>query len=178
MATWRHMVRSSLVFTSLVSLSKAASTNKGMHWTVRTLHSQWSKIKFVLLYFNSLAHKHRWHKMESFLIASRSQTQRWNENVKIFNHRDFVTSCTANVTSGFIILLLKMENRGNVYSRKSRKIIFLISQIPTSIRAQWSPWSLYYTDLDSRNFIFILPYFKAMSLTDWTIFIKYSLEVT
>lgn len=35
MATCRHIVRSSLVFTSLVSLSKAASTNRGMHWKER-----------------------------------------------------------------------------------------------------------------------------------------------
>lgn len=143
MATWRHMVRSSLVFTSLVSLSKAASTNRGMHWTVRTLHTQQSKIKLVLLYFNSVAHKHRWHKIESFLTDNRSQIQRWNENVKICNHMDFVTSCTANVTFGSII---------------------------------------YYNDLDSKNFIFIPPYFKAMSFDiilswDRIIFIKYSLEL-
>lgn len=72
------------------------------------IHTQWSKIKLVILYFNRVAHKHRWHKTESFLIASRSQIQRWNENVKIFNHMDFVTSCTANVTSGSIILCIKI----------------------------------------------------------------------
>lgn len=71
------------------------------HYTLRP------KIKLVLLYLNSVAHKHRWHKIESFLTASRSQIQRWNENVKIFNHMDFVTSCTASVTSGSIILCIK-----------------------------------------------------------------------